>query len=221
MQAKDFMTRSVITISADHSVGHAARIMLENRISGLLVCDDNGKLVGVLSEGDLLRRAELGTAAWRSSSANAGEHIEPDRFTKSHSWRVGDVMTQRVIAINEEMSIDRVAAIMSANEINRVPVMRDDTIVGIITRSDVLRAVARAVPDVTATGDQAVRRAVLTRLCSDLGLDRETTDVTMEDGSVCLWGQVDSEAQRKAACVAAESICGVGRVKDRLRIVAS
>lgn len=218
MQAKDFMTRSVISISPDHSVNHAARVMVENHISGVLVCDDDRRLIGVLSQGDLLRRAELGPAAWRNAGKDE-DRIEPERFTKSHSWRVGDVMTQKVITVDEDTSLDRVAAIMSANDINRVPVMRGDSVVGIVTRSDVLRAVARAVPDVTATGEQATRRAILTRLCSDLGLDRETIDVTVEDGTVCLWGQVESEATREAARVAAEQILGVGRVKNNLRVV--
>ncbi|MEY9626363.1 CBS domain-containing protein [Sinorhizobium fredii] len=217
MQAKDFMTRQVVTVSADHSVSHAARIMLENRISGLLVCDDSGKLAGVLSEGDLLRRAELGPAAWRRA-VGAADLMDPESFTRSHSWRVGDVMTKQVISVAEETSMDRVAAIMSTNGINRVPVLSGGRLVGIITRSDILRAIAHAVPDVTARGDQETRRAVLTRLCSDLGLDRDTTDVSVEDGNVCLWGEVDSQAKREAARVAAESICGVGGVRNKLRV---
>lgn len=219
MQAKDFMTRGVISISPEHSVSHAARVMLENRISGVLVCDDDRRLVGVLSEGDLLRRAELGSAAWRGAGKDE-DRAEPERFTKSHSWRVGDVMTQKVITVDEEMPLDRVAAIMSANEINRVPVMRGESVAGIVTRSDVLRAVARAVPEITATGEQAMRRAILTRLCFDLGLDRNVIDVTVEDGTACLWGQVESEAKREAARVVAEKIHGVGRVRNNLRVVA-
>ncbi|OHV78799.1 CBS domain-containing protein [Ensifer sp. LCM 4579] len=218
MQAKDFMTRGVISISPEHSISHAARIMLENHISGLLVRDDEGKLLGVLSEGDLLRRAELGAAAWRSSTEKL--HVPAESFTKSHSWRVGDVMTRKLITVDGDTPLDRVAAIMAANEVNRVPVMQGDGVVGIVTRSDILRAVATSVPDVAATGDQAKRRAVLTRLTSDLGLDRENIDVTVEDGIVCLWGEVESEAKREAARVVAE-IGGVGCVKNRLRVVSS
>lgn len=93
--------------------------------------------------------------------------------------------------------------------------------VGIISRSDILRAIAGFVPDVVAAGDEAVRRAVLARLCSDLGLDRATIDVTIENGNVNLWGNVESEALREAARVAAETISGAGGVRNRLRIVAT
>lgn len=219
MQAKDFMTQGVISISPEHSVSHAARIMLENHISGLLVRDDEGRLLGVLSEGDLLRRAELGPAAWRSSTEK--QEASAESFTRSHSWRVGDVMTRSIVAVDKDTSLDRVAAIMAANEVNRVPVMQGDRIVGIITRSDILRAIARSVPDVAAAGEQAKRRAVLTRLTSDLGLDRESIDVTVEDGIVCLWGEVESEAKREAARVVAEKIGGIGCVKNRLRVASS
>ncbi|MCG5478966.1 CBS domain-containing protein [Sinorhizobium alkalisoli] len=219
MQAKDFMTRGVISISPEHSVSHAARIMLENHISGLLVRDDQGQLLGVLSEGDLLRRAELGPAAWRSSTEK--QHASAERFIKSHSWQVGDVMTRKLVTVDGDTPLDRVAAIMAANQVNRVPVMQGDEILGIVTRSDILRAVATSVPDVAATGDQAKRRAVFTRLTSDLGLDRESIDVTVDDGIVCLWGEVESEAKREAARVVAEKIGGVGCVKNRLRVVSS
>lgn len=220
MKANDIMTGRVITISPDHSVSHAARMMRENGISGLPVCDDSRRIVGMLTEGDLLRRAELGQAAWPGvGKASSGQ--APEDFTKSHSWRVGDVMTRRVITVDEDMPMDRVAAVMCANEIKRVPVTRGDEMVGIVSRRDILRAIAAAVPDVTAVGDQAIRRAIQARLCSDLGLDRGTTDVTVEDGNVSLWGQVDSEAKREAARVAAEAIRGVGRVSNKIRVVAS
>ncbi|ASY65799.1 Inosine-5'-monophosphate dehydrogenase (plasmid) [Sinorhizobium sojae CCBAU 05684] len=219
MQAKDFMTQGVISISPEHSVSHAARIMLENHISGLLVRDDEGKLLGVLSEGDLLRRAELGPAAWRSSTEK--HYASAESFTRSHSWRVGDVMTRQLVTVGEDTPLDRVAAIMAVNEVNRVPVMQGEKTVGIITRSDILRAIARSVPDITAAGEQAKRRAVLTRLSDDLGLDRESIDVTVEDGIVCLWGEVESEAKREAARVVAEKIGGVGCVQNRLRVAQS
>ncbi|NRP75674.1 Hypoxic response protein 1 [Ensifer psoraleae] len=218
MLARDIMNKKVLSISPDHSVSHAARTMLENRISGLPVCDDDGKLVGILSEGDLLRRAELGSAAWPSAPR---DKTEPRAFTKTHSWRVGDVMTQPVVTVDEDVSIGRVGALMAANQIKRVPVMRAEEMVGIICRSDILRAIAAAVPDPIAGGDEAVRRAVLARLCSDLGLDRGAVEVTVENGTVSLSGQVESEAEREAARVVAETISGAGGVRNRLRIVAN
>ncbi|MCA1442881.1 CBS domain-containing protein [Ensifer sp. IC4062] len=218
MLARDIMNKKVLSISPDHSVSHAARIMLAAGISGLPVFDDRGRLVGMLSEGDLLRRAELGSASWREF---AGVGAKPEAFIKGHSWRVGDVMTHPVVTVDEDMPIGRVAELMAAKRIKRIPVTRAEKMVGIITRSDILRAIAASVPDVVAVGDEAVRRAVLARLCSDLGLDRGSIDVTIENGNVNLWGEVNSETLREAARVAAETISGTGGVRNRLRIVAN
>lgn len=218
MLARDIMKKRVLSISPNHSVSHAARAMLENQISGLPVCDDRGRLVGMLSEGDLLRRAELGLVSWRDI---AGVQTKPEAFTKGHSWRVGDVMTQPVVIVDEDMPVGRVAELMAAKGIKRLPVMRAEEMVGIISRSDILRAIAASLPDVIANGDEAVQRAVLARLCSDLGLEKGAIDVTIENGTVSLSGQVESEALREAARVAAETISGVGGVRNRLRIVAN
>ena len=216
MKAADVMTRKVIAISPEHSVKHAACVMLENHISGLPVLDDKGSLVGIITEGDLLRRAELGSAAWRARGNTREEG--PEVFVKGHSWRVGDVMTPRVVTVDEDTPIDRIAAAMTTNDIKRVPVARAGQMVGIVSRSDILSVIAAAVPDVTAAGDEATRRAVLVRLCSDVELDKAAIDVTIEDGTVCLWGEVASEVQREAARVAAEGVSGVGRVRNRLRV---
>ncbi|AAK65246.1 CBS domain-containing protein [Sinorhizobium meliloti] len=218
MLARDIMKKRVLSISPDHSVSHAARAMLENQISGLPVCDDRGRLVGMLSEGDLLRRAELGLVSRRDI---AGVRAKPEAFIKGHSWRVGDVMTQPVVTVDEDMPVGRVAELMAAKGIKRIPVMRAEEMVGIISRSDILRAVTASLPDVIANGDEAVRRAVLARLCSDLGLEKGAIDVTIENGTVSLSGQVESEALREAARVAAETISGAGGVRNRLRIVAN
>ncbi len=218
MLAKDIMTKKVLSVSPEHSVSHAARAMLDNRVSGLPVCDDDGKLVGILSEGDLLRRAELGSAAWPGALR---DRTEPEVFTKRHSWRVGDVMTQRVVTVDEDAPLGRIGAIMAANAIKRIPVMRAEKMVGIISRSDILWVISAAVPDVVAAGDEAVRRAVLARLCSDLGLEKGAVKVTVENGTVSLWGQVESEVEREAARVAAETISGAGGVRNRLRVAAT
>lgn len=218
MLARDVMKKEVLSISPDHSVSHAARTMLENHISGLPVCDDRGRLVGILSEGDLMRRAELGSVSWRDI---AGVRTKPESFIKGHSWRVGDVMTQPAVTVDEDMPVGGVAELMAAKGIKRIPVMRAEEMVGIISRSDILCAIAASVPDMVANGDEAVRRAVLARLCSDLGVENGAIEVTIENGTVSLSGQVESEALREAARVAAETISGAGGVRNRLRVVAT
>lgn len=220
MKAKDIMTSRVISITPDHSVGDAARIMLANRISGLPVCDADHRLVGMLTEGDLLQRAELSPSFWFGRDQSTAAPPPADDYVKRHGWRVGDVMSRHVITINESTPADRIAAIMVANDVNRVPVMRGKTVVGIVSRQDLLRAVASYAPDEIATGDRALRRAILGRLCEDVGLERELIDVAVTDGKAFLWGQVAEEAKREAAGAAAASIAGVNGVTNRLRVVA-
>ncbi|MDW9477142.1 CBS domain-containing protein [Sinorhizobium meliloti] len=218
MLARDIMNRTVLSISPEHSVRHAARTMLENRISSLPVCDDASRLVGMLSESDLLSRAELGSAG-RSGLSGVGP--TPESFIKEHSWRVGDVMTQPAVTVDESVPIGRIAELMAAKNINRIPVMRAEELVGIVCRSDILRVITAATPDGVAVGDEAVRRAVSTRLCCDLGIDVGAIDVTIENGNVTLSGQVQSEAMRTAARVVAETVSGVGGVRNMLRVAAA
>ncbi|MFD1328496.1 CBS domain-containing protein [Mycoplana ramosa] len=219
MKAKDIMTSRVISITPDHSVGDAARIMLANRISGLPVCDSEHRLVGMLTEGDLLQRAELSPSFWFGRDQPTAAPPTDD-YVKRHSWRVSDVMSRHVVTVNETTPTDRIAAIMVANDVNRVPVMRGETVVGIVSRQDLLRAVASYAPDETATGDRALRRAILERLCEDVSLERELIDVAVTDGQAFLWGQVTDEAKREAAGAAAASVAGVKGVTNRLRVVA-
>lgn len=172
----------------------------------------------MLSEDDLLRRAELRSVSWRDI---AGVRTKPEAFIKGHSWRVGDVMTQPVVTVDEDMPVGRVAEPMAAKGIKHIPVMRAEEMVGIISRSDILCAIAASVPDIVAKGDEALRRAILARLCSDLGLEKGGIEVTIENGTVSLSGQVESEALREAARVAAETISGAAGVRNRLRVVAN
>lgn len=219
MKAKDIMTSRVISITPDHSVGDAARIMLANRISGLPVCDAGHRLVGMLTEGDLLQRAELSPSFWFGKDRLAAATPPTDDYVKRHGWRVGDVMSRHVITINETTPADRIAAIMVANDVNRVPVLRGETVVGIVSRQDLLRAVASYAPEEIASGDRALRRAILARLCEDVGLERELIDVAVTDGNVFLWGHVSEEAKREAAGAAAACVAGVNRVTNRLSVV--
>lgn len=121
----------------------------------------------------------------------------PKIFIKENSWRVGDVMAPGVVTVDEDTPVDRIAAAMKAHDIKRVPVVRARQIVGIVSRGDILRVIAAAVPDITAAGDEATRRAVLARLCSDVGPDKTAIDVTIEDGTVSLWGEDASEVSAR------------------------
>ncbi len=189
--------------------------MLDNRVSGLPVCNDEGNLVGILSEGDLLRRSELGSATLKET----GNHLQqgPETYVKAYSWRVGDVMTKDPVTVEADASVDQIASLMATHAIKRVPVVQRGRLIGIVSRRDILEVVLSSKPERLATGDEAIRRAVMARLLSDLNLD--TIDVRVEGGMVALSGSVESGVKRLAARVAAETVCGTGGVRNELRVV--
>lgn len=215
MHASDIMTRRVLTLSPEHSVRHAARLMIDNRISGLPVCNDEGDLVGILSEGDLLRRSELGSEALKETGSRPQQGLET--YIKAHSWRVGDVMTKDPVTVEADASVDQIAALMATHAIKRVPVVQRGRLLGVVSRRDILQVVLSSKPERFATGDEAIRRAVMARLLSDLNLD--TIDVKVEGGVVALCGNVESGVKRLAARVAAEAVCGIGGVRNELRVI--
>lgn len=217
MHASDIMTRRVITLSPEHSVRHAARLMLDNRVSGLPVCNDEGNIVGILSEGDLLRRSELGSSTLKETGNRLRQG--PETYIKTHSWRVGDVMTKNPVTVEADASVDQIAALMATHAIKRVPVVQRGRLLGIVSRRDILEVVLSSKPERFATGDEAIRRAVMARLLSDLNLDAGTVDVRVEGGVVALCGSVESGVKRLAARVAAETVCGIGGVRNELRVI--
>lgn len=219
MLAKDIMTTQVVTATPDTSIRHAVEIMLERGVSGLPVVDDTGTLVGIITEGDLLERGELGATLYLPSS---GEPKSADAlaraFIKGHSWKVGDVMARGVVSVGENTSLGRVAALMIEHHIKRVPFVRDGRLVGIVSRSDLLRAILSVDEDSTASGDIAIRRSILTRL-DEIGAGTGTKLVVVaSDGIVRLEGSVRSADEREAARVVAEGVHGVAGVVDHLQV---
>ncbi|TIS55837.1 CBS domain-containing protein [Mesorhizobium sp.] len=211
MKTKDVMTANVVTVSPDHSVRHAARIMLEHRISGLPVVDDGGHLVGIVSEGDFLRRSELG--AEMSSPGEAHDYV------RRHSWKVADLMTSDVVVADKETPIEQIAALMQEHGIKRIPILKGQRLVGVVSRADLLRAfLAAKFEDATAAGDDAIRRSILTRLREDAGVEADALTLTVTDGLVYLLGTVRSQSERDAVRVVAEGVRGVKGVFDQLHL---
>jgi CBS domain-containing protein len=209
MKVKDVMTTNVVSVSPDNSVKRVARIMLDKHVSGLPVVDDEGKLVGLISEGDLLRRSELGLYIIAAHDQSASLEERASAYVKSHAWKVAEVMSCNVITIDEKADLSHVATLMAENGVKRLPVIRSGKLVGIVSRADLLHAIATARLDDTAPGDEAIRRSVVTRLNEDIGLNSANVTVTVVDGLVHLWGTDASAASRKAACVIAEGVRGV------------
>ncbi|TBC52436.1 CBS domain-containing protein [Rhizobium ruizarguesonis] len=215
MLVKDVMITKVVGVSPDNSVRRAAEIMLANHVSGVPVIDDAGRLVGIISEGDLLRRTELGreaTAEFGTSALTAEE--KATAYVRSNAWRVADVMSCDPIVVEGDTSLARVSALMQEHHIKRIPVMRDGVLVGIVSRADLLKAIVTADQDETASGDEAIRRSSATRLSENADLLGKDTTVTVTDGVAHLWGTIDTEECKKAARVAAESVRGVRRVVE-------
>ena len=212
MRATDIMTTKVVTVSPGNSIRHAAQIMLDHGVSGLPVVDDEGRLVGIITEGDLLRRSELGLPGIAAS-------LPAEDYIRSHGWDVGDVMTADVTAIDPDVPIDRVAATMAENRVKRLPVVEDGRLVGIVSRADLLRFIAVAQSGAAIKGDDAIRRSVLARLSDVEELRNLRLGVIVTKGIIHLWGDVDSEPARRAACLVAEGIRGAAGVVDHLGVI--
>lgn len=215
MQARDLMSTPVTTVSPVHSIQHAAEIMASRGFSGLPVVDETDHLVGIITEGDLLRRKEL--AALRPPGI-ADREAAADAYVRTHSWRVGDVMSVPCLTVTEDASAAEVARLFLDKGVKRTPVVRGDKIVGIISRADLLRAIVATPRELFPTGSDSVRRAVLARLMYDAGAGLDRVAVIVAEDVVHLWGDVQSEAERAAARVAAEEVPGVQLVVDHLRI---
>jgi CBS domain-containing protein len=222
MKAAEVMVRNVITIGPDATIGEVADLLVTHRISAMPVVDGNGKIVGVVSEGDLLRRAEAGTDLKRSHWLEwmmPGQTLAAE-FVKSHSRRVSDVMTRKVIAVTPDTPLNELATTLEKNGIKRVPVVENGKLVGIVSRSNLVQALAslykRATP---ATIDDAkLRSNVVAQLESQSWTHPSLLNVIVHDGNVELWGIVDSAAEKSAVRVAAEVTPGVKSVNDNLQV---
>jgi len=224
MRAMDIMTSEVITVREDATVPEVARLMAERGISAVPVVDRENQIVGMVSEGDLLHRTETGTERRRAwwldmvSSTNklAGEYI------KSHSAKVKDVMTRDVLSVTEETAVADIAVLLETNRIKRVPVVRDGKIVGIVSRANLVRALAMTITEGVGDGDdRTIRDKLLAELKAQKWAEVSPANVTVKDGVVHLWSSYLSEQERRALIVAAESVPGVRRVEDHMRPVSA
>ena len=220
MNAKDVMTGTVISVAPEATVLQAARLMLQHHISGLPVIDSAGRLVGILSEGDFLRRQETRTERRRSRWLEflMGPGRIASEYVHSHGSKVSEVMTEEVQTVAEGAALEDVVRLMEKYRIKRVPVLRGDAVVGIITRSNIMRAMvslARSAPP-TAKDDASIRERMLDEIRKEQWAPSATTNVVVHDGVVELWGVIIDERQREALIVAAENIPGVKAVKDHM-----
>jgi CBS domain-containing protein len=219
MKARDVMVAPVITVKPDSSVREVAKLFLDRKISAAPVVDDKGKLVGIVSEGDLLHRTEAGTKKHRSGLLRfltAGETLAAE-YIKAHARKVADVMTKTVVTAAPDTALRDIAMLMERHAIKRVPIVRDGSLVGIVSRANIIQAVASAVSGfVTASSDQGIREQLLSQLNSQPWSHMAQLNVTVNDGVVDVWGICHSDAERDAVRIAAENIPGVRAVKNNL-----
>lgn len=219
MRAHQIMTRTVITVSPETTIAEAANTMLQKHVSGLPVVDVSGKLVGIVSEGDFIRRSEIGTQRKRGRFLKfiLGPGTAAADFVHEHGSKVAEIMTTEPVTITEDIPLEEIVRLMENNNVKRLPVMRGDKIVGIVSRANLLQAVAslaRQVPDPTADDDHIRNRIIDTLEKNDwcpFGLN-----VIVRDGIVHLSGVITEEQSRKAAIVATENVTGVKKVHDHL-----
>ncbi len=219
MKARDVMTTEVVTVTPETSVAEAAKLMLDNRISGVPVVEGDGRLVGILSEGDLMRRAELsdGAAPWWAALATSAED-KATAYSKAYGMKVGEVMTKEVTTIDEEVPLDVIAMLFETRHIKRAPVLAGGKLTGIVSRANLLQGLASGSGE-SIPSDSAIRAAVTATAEMEAGVRAHMVDVTVSHGVVHLWGTVASEAEREALRVVAENTEGAREVRDHLRVM--
>src|SRR6516165_1831375 len=220
MRAIDVMVCDVVTVRPDTDVADAIKLLAEHDVSALPVLDKEDNLVGVLSEADLIHREEIGTEKHRPwwLEAVTGASTLAEEFAKSHGKKVGEVMSDGVISVAEETPLSDIAALFERKRIKRVPVVKDGKLVGIVSSSNLIQALASAVGHIDRHDetDRQIRFQLLSRLRDQPWTGFGERNITVSNGVVHLWGLVGSAAERKALLALAESVPGVSRVSDEM-----
>lgn len=223
MHAQDIMTANVITVEPDTSVQEIAKRLIENRISAVPVVERNGRVIGIVSEGDLMRRTESGTErhpSWWLFLLAAPEETARS-FVKTHGRHAADVMTRPVISVNEETPIQEIAETLEKRRIKRVPVMSGDKLVGIVSRANLLRALAAQQPTPSAIADDRNIKTSVEKTISEAGVRGTFLNVVVSGGVVHLWGMVETPEEKNAVRVATETVLGVKEVRENIGVLPS
>jgi CBS-domain-containing membrane protein len=222
MKAKDIMVTNVMTVGPEASVRQAAEILFKNRISALPVVDEHGELIGIVSEGDLARRAELETddrrSWWLEIFSRESKEKLAIEYVRSHARRVKDVMTRSVVTASPTTSLRNIAALLEKHRIKRVPILAKGTVVGIVSRANLIQALAglREEDPQSATSDSMIRKKVMAQFKSEQWSKHALLNAMVQDGTVKLWGVVDTEAEKEAARVAVEQVAGVRAIENNV-----
>ncbi len=221
MRAQDIMTKDVVTVARDTPVREVAALLMKHRISGVPVITGDRQVIGIVSESDLMRRAETGTEVRRNWWLAMVS--DPDRmaseYTKTHGLRAEHVMSRAVVSVSAEADAGEVADVLDHNRIKRVPVLEDGKLVGLITRSDLVRALAgmEIGKPVARSGNGAVQKALIERIAAQPWLNAYFLTPVVNDDVIDLWGFIGSAEQHKALYVLIEEVAGARKIRDHLR----
>lgn len=220
MLARDVMTTPVVAVRPEAAVQDIAALLLECRISAVPVTDDEGRVRGIVSEGDLINRADAGTRHRRSWWLEVLKDPEQQslEYLRTHGQHAEDVMTRDVVAVTEDAPLPQIAALLEKHHVKRVPVLRDGKLVGIVSRANLLQGFALSEPTWPMLQDDRQIRDALNKALKEAGLPMHQVNVTVTNGAVQLWGWIDAEVQRQAARAAVESTPGVKSFEDHLMV---
>jgi CBS domain-containing protein len=220
MRAADVMTVEPVSISPDASILEAIGVMLQRKFSGLPVVDLNGSLVGIVTEGDLLRRTETGTKRKRPRWIEflVGPVRLATEYVHASGRKVREVMSREVHTISEDTPLEEVVELMERHQIKRLPVVRGGKLVGIVSRANLLRALARVVGETkpAADDDASIRTCIYAELQRQPWAPVNLLDIVVRNGVVHLWGVLLDERQREAIYVVLENTPGVKSIEDHL-----
>jgi CBS domain-containing protein len=220
MKARDVMVSPVITTTPSASVREVAQTLLTYRISALPVIDDAGKLVGIVSETDLMRRADLGTErhrSWWLAALFAEEEVLASEYVKEHGRKVADVMTKGVVTASPDTPLGTIAGLLERHAIKRVPIVEKGALVGIVSRANLIQALAGDRKSLDApVPDVALRDRLMAHLKAQPWAHTSLLNVTVNDGVVDIWGITRSDVEKQALRVAAETMPGVRSVNDNI-----
>jgi len=222
MLVKDVMNAPPMTVSPAIAADGAARLMLQANVSGLPVVDDRGNLVGILTEGDFLRRAETGTERKRPRWLEffTDKRTLANEYLRAHGQTVSDLMTKTVVTVDEDAELSKAVDLMEQNHVKRLPVRRNGTLVGMLSRNDLLRAMSKLVPSAPpakgAGADADIRNAILREMKSQAWAPTSSIDIQVRDGHVTMNGVTFGPSHRRALHVLVQSIAGVRSVRDHV-----
>jgi CBS domain-containing protein len=219
MKASDVMVAPVVTVRAGATLKEVARLLLKKRISAVPVVDERDRLVGIVSEGDLIQRAEISGERRRSRwlAVLAGDQVLAADFIKAHATKVADVMTRKVITADPDTPLHELATLMERHAVKRVPILRNAKLVGIVSRANLMQAIATTDTKLEIPqSDEAIRETLMTRLHQQPWAHAARLNATVSAGVANLWGVAGSDTERTAIRVAAETTPGVLAVNDHI-----